>query len=82
METSTSTNTEKSVAKKELEPGFDGETMTLSEAVSLSDKSKVTILKIIKDKKIKSVGKVVSGARGRPANLYSRSQLLEAIHNG
>ena len=79
--TATSTNTEKAAATQELNPGFNGDTITLKEAVDMSGKSKVTVLKIIKDQKIASVGLVKSGTRGRPANLYDRAALLAAIHS-
>jgi hypothetical protein len=66
---------------RELNPGFEGETITLAEAMSVSKTSKVTLLKLIKDKKIPVVGYVKSQKRGRPANLYERSVLLSAIHS-
>lgn len=69
-------NNTKTEPKKELNPGYSGgETITLKEIVELSGKSKVTVLKIIKTNKIEAVGKVVSGKKGRPGNLYSRAQI-------
>ena len=65
--------------KHELFNGFEGETMSLKEAMELSSKSKVTLLKIIKQKRVLTVGKIVSNSRGRPASLYNRSELTAAI---
>ena len=65
--------------KFELFNGFEGETMSLKEAMELSSKSKVTLLKIIKQKRVLTVGKIVSNSRGRPASLYNRSELTAAI---
>ena len=67
--------------KTDLVAGFSGETMTLAEALKLSGKSKVTLLKIInsKDNRVPIVGKVMTGGRGRPANLYDRNKLQTAI---
>lgn len=75
MQTATSENTNtdtKIEPKKDLNPGFSGDTITLKEIVELSGKSKVTVLKIIKANKIEAVGKVVSGTKGRPANCYAK----------
>lgn len=55
------------------------EVITLGEAVSLTGKSKVFILKVIKEKDIQKVGLQKSGKKGRPANCYSRSELLNAL---
>lgn len=85
MTTLTTQNTEAqtdvSASKNELNPGFEGETITLKEAVDISGKSKVTVLKVIKDQKVPSVGQVRSQKRGRPANLYERAVLLAALHS-
>lgn len=65
----------------ELNPGFTGDTITLAEAVEVTGKSKVTILKVVKEKGIKAVGYVKSQKRGRPANLFSREEMLSALHS-
>lgn len=58
---------------------FTGETMSLKDAMDLTKKSKVTVLKVIRDNKIKSVGKIVTAKRGRPGNLYNKEQLMTAL---
>lgn len=55
------------------------EVITLGEAVSLTGKSKVYILKIIKEKNIQKIGLQRSGKKGRPSNCYSRTELLNAL---
>jgi len=67
-------------SRREVEASFSGEVISLEEAVKLASKSKVTVLKMIKESKVPIVGKIISGKRGRPGHLYDRDIFLLAIH--
>ena len=66
--------------KEEIQADFSGQTISLKEAMILACKSKVTLLKIIHEKKVACVGKIITGGRGRPASLYDRVQMMAAIN--
>lgn len=55
------------------------EVITLGEAVSITGKSKVFILKVIKEKEIQKIGLQKTNKKGRPANVYDRTELLNAL---
>ena len=67
------------VPRREIEASFTGEAVSLNDCVSLAQKSKVTTLKLIRDEKVPVVGKVITGKRGRPGNLYDRDAFVAAL---
>ena len=65
---------------RELYHDFKGESVNLDEAMKLIGKSKVTVMKIMKDGNVPIVGKYRSGGRGRPGHLYDKASFMNAWH--
>jgi len=57
----------------------DSNMISVSEATALTGKSRVTVIRIIKEREIPVAGLLKTGKRGRPVKVYDKSLLLSVL---